>query len=183
MVYANARAFRYSFPPEFWGRVAKVAPTVMSAKFSNAGTLVESLAASEERINFLPIDMAVVRFAELAPRTTTACWATAASMGPQPSLAVMDAVLRGDVARARVVDADIAWANAPIQALIDSPQEFASYNIQVEKIRIDASGYCVAGPIRPPYDVIPEAYARGARECGRRWAELCHKYGRVEAQP
>ncbi len=42
-----------------------------------------------------------------------------------------------------------------------------------------ASGYCKPGPIRPPYDVMPEDFAEGCRESGRRFAELRTKY----AQP
>src|SRR5205085_4784026 len=40
MVYANARAFRFGFAPEFWGQVAQRAPTVMSAKYSNTRELL-----------------------------------------------------------------------------------------------------------------------------------------------
>lgn len=56
-------------------------------------------------------------------------------------------------------------------------EEFAHYNIQLEKIRFDEAGYSKAGPIRPPYDHMPEAYIERAKECGRRWAELQKKYG------
>src|ERR1700735_3055772 len=34
MVYGNGRAFRFSFPPEFWKRVVDAAPTLMAAKYS-----------------------------------------------------------------------------------------------------------------------------------------------------
>jgi hypothetical protein len=56
--------------------------------------------------------------------------------------------------------------------LLTKPDVFASYNIQIEKIRIETAGYCRPGPIRPPYNVIPEPFAAAARECGRRWATL-----------
>ena len=56
--------------------------------------------------------------------------------------------------------------------LLAKPEIFASYNIQFEKIRIETAGYCNPGPIRPPYNVIPDEYAEAARECGRRWAQL-----------
>ena len=176
MVYANARAFRFNFSPEFWGQVAQRAPTVMSAKFSNPQQLLASLEASGGRINFVPNEGAAYRFAELSPETTTACWATAASMGPQPAVALMDAILSGDMARAKQISDDCAWAGEPVDHIIAAPDVFASYNIQLEKIRIDAAGYCKAGPIRPPYDVMPEDYAEASRECGRRWAQLCQKY-------
>jgi len=176
MVYANARAFRFNFSPEFWGQVARQAPTVMSAKFSNPQQLLASLEASGDRINYVPNEGAAYRFAELSPATTTVCWATAASMGPQPANALMDAILSGDMARAKQISDDCAWAGQPVEEIIHSPEVFASYNIQLEKIRIDAAGYCKAGPTPPPYDGMPADYAEGARECGRRWAQLCQKY-------
>lgn len=172
MAYANARAFRFSFPLEFWAAVAKEAPTVMSAKYSRPDGLKELIAATERRVHFMPIDMGVAQFHALSPETTTACWATAAAMGPEPAVAVIDAVLRKDAPRIKQLSADIAWTNEPIQGMLNNPELFASYNIQLEKVRIAAAGYCKPGPIRPPYDVFPEEYAAGARECGRRWAEL-----------
>ncbi len=179
MVYANTRAFRFDFNAEFWRQVAQQAPTVTSAKYSNAKSLLAVLEASGGRVNFVPNDNAVFEFARLSPHTTTACWATAASMGPQPSIALMDAILKGDTGRAEGIAADIGWANAPSDALVHNAELFASYNIQMEKVRINAAGYCNAGPIRPPYDVIPADMAEDARECGRRWARLCAKYARV----
>jgi dihydrodipicolinate synthase/N-acetylneuraminate lyase len=176
MVYANSRAFRYGFPAEFWAGVVDRAPTVTSAKFSDPKRLAECADAAKARVHFLPHDMAVHEFARIAPGTTTACWATAAAMGPEPSLAIVNAVLAGDEPRTAAVAADIAWANEPIAGLIATPEVFASYNIQIEKIRIDAAGYCRAGPIRPPYGIVPDEYVEAARECGRRWAALCDKY-------
>src|SRR5438552_17130388 len=153
----------------------------MSGKFSNAGTLLDCLAVSKGKVHFLPNEGAVLRFAELSPDTTTACWATAASMGPQPAVALMDAILTKDMDRARTVDADLKWASEPVEDIIRNAELFASYNIQVEKIRIDAAGYSKAGPIRPPYNVVAEDIAEASRECGRRWAELVKKYTPVQA--
>ena len=176
MVYANQRAFRFDFNDDFWRDVARTVPSVMSAKFSNPKRLLDALKASEGRIHFLPNETAVLRFMELSPETTTACWATAASMGPEPVMAIMKAALAGDKARLAEINKDIAWASEPIMPLVENPAEFASYNIQVEKLRIDAAGYCMAGPIRPPYDVMPEKWAEASRECGRRWAQIRPKY-------
>lgn len=175
MVYANMRAFRFSFPLEFWSAVTKAAPTVTSAKYSRAQGLKELVAATERRVNFMPIDMTVAEFYSISPETTTACWATAAAMGPQPAVAIMDAIHKSDHARIKELNEQIAWANQPIAGMLEKPDLFASYNIQLEKVRIEAAGYCKPGPIRPPYDVFPEEHAAGARECGRRWAELCKR--------
>ena len=87
----------------------------------------------------------------------------------------MDAIAKKDTARIKKLNDDIAWANEPVAPMIEKPELFQHYNIQLEKVRIEAAGYCKPGPIRPPYDVFPEEYAAGARECGKRWAELCKR--------
>lgn len=176
MVYANQRAFRFDFNDDFWEAVAKRAPTVMSAKFSAPKRLLNVLAVSDGRINFLPHENAVHDFMRLSPETTTACWSTAASMGPSPTMAIMKAIMAGDSPAAEKINEDLNWANDPVMSIVAVPEEFASYNIQIEKIRIDEAGYCKAGPIRPPYDVIPEAYEQAARLCAQRWVELVSKY-------
>lgn len=172
MVYANARAFRYNFPTEFWEQVSKLAPTVIAAKVSNSKFLTENISVTGKRINFFPSDMVVREFFQLSPQTTTACWATAASMGPIPSIALMRAIENGDYKQIEIKAGLIAWANEPIAELIQQPEIFASYNIQIEKVRINAAGYCDSGPIRPPYSHLPKEYESAAQECGRRWASL-----------
>lgn len=176
MVYANARAFRYSFPLEFWEAVAKTAPTVVAAKFSRPKNLKELIAGTQGRINFVPNEMTVASFYVTSPETTTACWATSAAMGPLPVIAMMDAILNNKQEAIKELDAAIAWANEPIKPLVENPEAFASFNIQIEKTRINEAGYSRCGPIRPPYDYLPAEYDTASRECGRRWAALCEKY-------
>lgn len=180
MVYANPRAFRFNFTdPKFWSVIRKAAPTVVAAKFSRAKALLPCLEASDGNVHFLPHDDAVHDFYKLSPKTTTACWATSASMGPEPPRALIDAILNGDSQRAEVVAADITWANAPTKTLVDDPELFASYNIQMEKTRITSSGYCNAGPNRPPYDVFPDELRVAAEEVGMRWRTIREKYAQA----
>ena len=182
MVYGNGRAFRFPFPPQFWRRVVDAAPTLMAAKYSRPQALLDSLAAARGRVHFLPHDGALSKFAELSPETTTACWSTAGSMGPEPVLAQMRALLSHDAETLRRIAADLAWAREPIAEITSDPDLFATYNIQLEKIRIEAAGYCKAGPIRPPYNVMPERYAERARENAQRWRQLCQKYSNAFAR-
>ncbi|MFJ9929069.1 MULTISPECIES: dihydrodipicolinate synthase family protein [Streptomyces] len=172
MVYANARAFRYTFPVEFWQGVSSQAPTVTSAKVSRAPQLERMLEVTGKKVNFIPSDMVVHDFAARAPQTTTACWATAAGMGPEPSIALMDALRRGDSEAAGRAVAGIAWANEPLAHLFADQEIFASYNTQIEKSRIAAAGYCRPGPVRSPYHHLPEEYAAASAVCGQRWREL-----------
>jgi trans-o-hydroxybenzylidenepyruvate hydratase-aldolase len=177
MVYANARAFRFNFTEQdFWRNVIDVAPSVMSAKFSMSKAVVPLQEVTKGRVHFLPHDEAVTAFYKLAPQSTTACWATAASMGPEPSLAMINAILGHDGERIATVSADIAWALEPIAPLLATPERFASFNIQVEKLRINAAGYCKGGPIRPPYSLVPSDIKSMSDECGLRWKSLRPKY-------
>jgi trans-o-hydroxybenzylidenepyruvate hydratase-aldolase len=175
MVYANEQAFRFSFPASFWAAVVAAAPTVTSAKVGSPLTYLERLAVSNGKVNFLPIDMMALAFAQQSPHTMTAMWATAACMGPQPCLALMDAIDAKDLERAGEIAKDLWWANENFIPGNDF-DEFNKFNLQLEKIRFNEAGYCNAGPIRPPYDIVPEEYVKNARECGSRWAELVHKY-------
>jgi dihydrodipicolinate synthase/N-acetylneuraminate lyase len=174
MVYANERAFRFPFAtsPQFWHDLVVAAPTATSAKFSRPATFAQLREASGGRVHFLPNDSRVREFAEIAPEAVTACWATAASMGPEPCLRLIAAINRGDAETVATIDKEIAECNEPLHAVMADATLFASYNIQIEKIRINAAGYCDAGPIRPPYDVIPDEIRAQAVECGQRWRAL-----------
>ena len=181
MVYGNGRAFRFKFPPEFWSRVVEVAPTLMAAKYSRPESLLAALEASKGRVHFLPHDGGLAKFADLSPETTTACWSTAVSMGPEPVLAQMRAHLAKDAEQSRKVAADLSWVREPIKEIVSDAELFAMYNIQLEKIRIQEAGYCKAGPIRPPYNFMPAPYLEKVHEHARRWRELCEKYARATA--
>ncbi len=172
MVYANTRAFRFDFGLNFWTGIAQNAPTVISAKSSAPVELIERQRVTGGRVHFLPNEMVADKFYALAPQSTTAIWATAAAMGPQPALAMIRAITAGDREAIEALSRDFAYVHEPIQSILANPAVFASYNIQVEKVRIKTAGYCEPGPIRPPYDVVPKDYELGAEECGRRWAAL-----------
>ena len=177
MVYANPRAFRFDFGVDFWAGVAQKAPTVMSAKFSSKGILKQSVAASKGKVNFVPPVGMAYEFAQISPETANTCWIPA--VGPQVALALMKALAAGDAQQAKAVADDIAWANEPHHAIVGSQEVFASYNIQLEKVLMGASGYCKPGPIRPPYNVMPEDMIKACREGGERYAKLREKYSKV----
>jgi trans-o-hydroxybenzylidenepyruvate hydratase-aldolase len=181
MVYANVRAFRFDFPAEFWSRVSREAPSVIAAKFSRPKNLPELIRTAGGRIHFMPNETTVAGFAKIAPDTTTACWATAASMGPEPVLAMMEAVRRRDDAAIARIASSMAWANEPVQSIIEDPARFAQFNIQLEKVRINAAGYCNSGPIRPPYGNLPDDIRQAAEACGGRWATLRTQAGDLAA--
>lgn len=172
MVYANTRAFRFTFPDEFWEAVIRVAPTVVSAKYAQPRDLRNLIRITQGRVNIVPNEMTLARFYAEALESTICCWATAASMGPKPTIALMRAVERRDHDAVRRISAALDWANAPIVPIISNPDVFAQFNIQMEKVRINAAGYCKAGPSRSPYGTMPPDFTGFSQECGRRWAIL-----------
>ena len=174
MVYANSRAFRYDFSVEFWKQISKEAPTVICSKFSNRRILRDVVSVTGGKIVLVPVASQAHAFAEIVPEATTACWIPA--VGPQPAKALMTAILSRDWQHAAKVAEDIAWAHEPIHHITAAPEIFASYNIQLEKTVMESSGYCKAGPVRPPYNVIPKDHQEAARECGKRFARLREKY-------
>ena len=177
MVYANPRAFRFDFGVEFWRGVATKAPTVMSAKFSSKNILKECVAASQGKVNFVPPVGLAYEMAQISPASQTTCWIP--SVGPQVAIALMKALADGNAAQAKSVANDIAWANEPHHAITGSQEIFASYNIQLEKVLMAASGYAKTGPIRPPYNYMPEEYRKAATEGGQRYAKLREKYSKL----
>jgi dihydrodipicolinate synthase/N-acetylneuraminate lyase len=177
MVYANPRAFRFPFDVDFWAQVVKKAPTVMSAKFSSKAILRKVVEVTQNRVNLVPPVGLAYECARLSPESQTTCWMP--SVGPQVGLALMKALAARDAQRAKAVADDIAWANEPHHVMTGSQEIFASYNIQMEKILMEASGYCKPGPIRPPYDVMPEDFRKAATEGGQRYAKLRDKYSKL----
>jgi trans-o-hydroxybenzylidenepyruvate hydratase-aldolase len=177
MVYANQRAFRFTFPDEFWAAIVDSAPTVTSAKYAMPRDLKRLLEVTRGQVNIIPNEMTMPRFVAEAPEATTACWATAASMGPQPVVALMRALAAGEHARVEEISAAIAWANKPIEPIVFNPEVFALCNIQLEKTRIEAAGYCRPGPVRPPYGPMTTEQTEASRECGRRWRLVCERIG------
>ena len=177
MVYANPRAFRFAFDVEFWTRIVDTAPTVMSAKFSSKAILKKVVEVTRGRVNLVPPVGLAYEFAQLSPDSQTTCWMP--SVGPQVGLALMKALAARQAQQAKAVADDIAWANEPHHAITGSQEIFASYNIQMEKILMGASGYCKPGPIRPPYDVMPEDFRKAATEGGQRYGKLREKYSKL----
>jgi dihydrodipicolinate synthase/N-acetylneuraminate lyase len=172
MAYANERAFRFAFTNDFWSGIIHKAPTVTSAKYSRPKDLKSLLSVVQGRINIVPNEMTISHFYSDSPETTTACWATAASMGPRPVIELMNAVRRNDLPEIERLSNVLAWANETVKPIIGDKELFGMYTVQLEKTRINAAGYCNSGPLRPPYTEIPENVRIAAIECGRRWALL-----------
>ena len=172
MVYANSFFFKFTYPLEFWQGIAARCPTVVACKvgFGFDRAVFEAAGA---QVNFMHGEGGTLSAAyESVPESVTASWATSCAMGPEPWVAALKAINAGDVDRAREVLADIGSVPLPIPDFAD----FAKYNLQLEKTRIQAAGYMRCGPPRPPYTDIPPAWRAAAETNGKAWAELRQRY-------
>jgi len=177
MAYWNVGIFRFPFPPPFWVELTKRAPTVIAAKLFGDLMIDELLDMTQNKIRFLPHCQMAYKHKLMNPEENTAFWSTEAAMGPEPVLALRDALDARDYDKARAITRDLSYIMETFMPK-EGPAEFAKYNIQLEKIRMNEAGYCNAGPIRPPYHVVAKDIEEGGRECGRRWKELRPKYAR-----
>ncbi len=173
-IYANANAFKFQFPPPFWAQVSAI-PQVIMAKYGLLTHLLTDIAVSQKRIKFLPIDGEYYAGARLDPDFIDAFWASGAVCGPAVATALRDEIAQAkqtnDWTRAQQLTGGI---NESLRYLIPNGdfELFNKYNIGLEKARMDAGGWMKAGPLRPPYHLVPEQYLESAKVSGQKWAEL-----------
>jgi dihydrodipicolinate synthase/N-acetylneuraminate lyase len=172
-IYANPEAFKFEFPRAFWAQVAEL-PQVVTAKYIGIAALVPDLAAVRGRIKLLPIDFDYYAAARIDD-SVDAFWSSGAACDPLVTVVLRDLVAEArrtnDWSKAR----DLAHKLGPTAAPLfpnGSFKAFSTYNIGLEKARMDAAGWMKAGPIRPPYHIVPEEYLIGARRSGEMWAAV-----------
>lgn len=181
MVYANSGAFRFNFPVEFWEGVAKKAPTVVAAKFGQTSITKEVVEVTGGRISLVSVDRTALDAAKQAPGHIRALWTLGA--GLNTGRALIDAINAGQWERAEDVRNDINWAMEHTLQY-RKPEIFASFNIQLNRVAMDATGLVNTGPIRPPYQLstMPQEYYDNCVENGERWMELEKKYANARVQ-
>jgi dihydrodipicolinate synthase/N-acetylneuraminate lyase len=172
ITYDNAFAFKGRLMPDTYRQLAGI-PQVVAAKYTSVdGLYRQVMAAVRGRIRLMPIELDWYPASQWYPQDAAACWSSSASCDPYPSVRLRDLIASGRLRDAEALTRRLAWTYETLYPGGGDWHLFSIYNIPLEKIRIDAAGYMKAGPVRPPYHHIPEAYAEGARENGRRWRAL-----------
>ena len=173
-IYANTEAFKFEFPRPFWAQVGSIRQ-VVTAKYVGTDTLLTDINLSQKNIKLMPIDFNYYGAARMEPDFVDAFWTSGAVCGPTVATHLRDLV--ASAKKSGNWDAAKAFNEklGPTAAPLFPPggfSEFSMYNIGLEKARMDAAGWMKAGPIRPPYHIVPEAYLENARLSGRMWADL-----------
>lgn len=181
MIYANARFFKSTFPTGFWAGVAKKAPTVVVTKMSYShANLLDDLRVAAQQINFMPGEGAIYAAYRMARPRVTAIWSSGmACMGPEPVVALADAILRDDEKKVEEIWRDIRSVPS-IAPAEEYAAGFAHYNAQINKYITNVAGYVRGGPCRAPYRIsdLPESWKEGAELRAEAWNQLRRKYMR-----
>lgn len=174
VVYNNPSAFKSKITPAMWAELADI-PQVVGAKYGSYNEQYDScLEAVNGKIRLMTMEKDWVKVYKLAPEHNIACWSGGASCHPKPVVALREAIFTGDLPKAEELSTAIKQTYETFFPRGDRDL-FRLYTIQVEKLRIQEAGYIHAGPSRPPYHEIPEEFAEGARESGRRWRQLADR--------
>lgn len=166
-VYDNTAAFRGIIPRAVYHAMASI-PQIVAVKYAGGASVGfrfhNDLAVVGTAFPLMLIEtdwypawtMYGEQYAPMAWSSTTAC-------GPQPVLALRDALRSGRDSDARWLSERLRWAHEPFLVGQDFA-EFSKYNVPLEKIRVNAAGYINVGRCRPPYteDLVPQRHVDGA---------------------
>ena len=193
LIYSNYTFFKSDFLPEFWAGIAKTAPTVACDKISHGTEHIQEDMAAAPNINFIPNTGAGYNLWKKSPagRVTT-MWAT--SPAPEPYVALIDAMNKGDAAKAEQIQQEIRAANSPGGAprpAAAQPEhttwkerqetDHARYNAQHNKHMWNVSGYLNMGPFRAPYIDLPAHEAHEIEESMKRWMPFRDRFVKAAA--
>lgn len=180
MVYANSMYFKSVFPTEFWAGLAHRAPTVTLCKVSyGVEHIVEDLDVAGQQINFIVGESNLYDAYKKAGTRITAGWATSAGLGPEPVVALIDAILKDDAARAAEVAGDLKSLPPTFPPPGEFRRDFPYYNAQINKYMGNRSGFANFGPFRAPYTDLPDGLPEHLDKVIEARKALRQKYARA----
>lgn len=181
VIYDNPISFRGKISPAAYAQLAKI-PQIVAAKYPVLGpSFLADRDAVGDAVRLLPVERDWYHVWLWDREGALACWSGSASCGPAAATALRDALAAGDESTAKAIARAYGHASRTFFPQ-GSFELFSTYNVQLEKIRINEAGYINAGPPRPPYTQCPPDFAEGARESGRRLASLHATWAAVAAE-
>jgi 4-(2-carboxyphenyl)-2-oxobut-3-enoate aldolase len=168
-VYDNTAAFRGIIPRPVYRALTEL-PQVVAIKYAGGASVGfrfhNDLAVVRTAFPLMPIETDwYPAWSMYGPHLAPMCWSSTTACGPAPVLALRDALQDGREDDARWLTERLRWAHEPF-LVGQNFEEFAKYNVPLEKIRVNAAGYIAVGRCRPPYteDLVPRQHVDGAIE-------------------
>ncbi|WP_127127049.1 dihydrodipicolinate synthase family protein [Georgenia sp. SYP-B2076] len=181
----DAALVAYDNPGVFKGKISTTAyaglatiPQIVAAKYTggkSTETFGADLAALDGRFALLPLVENWVSMVKAFPGQVHAAWTGDAACGPEPLVALSEALRTRNWDVAERIDEELEWALEPLFPDGDLAK-FMAYSIQIDRAKFIGSGYSNPGPTRHPYTTAPEEYIAGGTEAGRRWATIRARY-------
>src|SRR5262249_23666619 len=155
----------------FWAGIAATAPTVVTAKVAyDIGHLADDIRVAGHQVVFQPGQRDIMpAYLELGAEIK-AIWSTWAAMGPEPLVALADAMTREDTKRVAEIWDDIT--SLPPGLPLAERERFREFNAQLCGEHNRAAGYIRSGPTRAPYRDLPELWREVGNRYGRAWAVM-----------
>lgn len=180
LIYANQNFFKTTFPTPFWRQIGQKGKTVVLAKmsYSVVNLLEDSKAAPQ--VNFMPGEGAAYkawRMTRGTPYQISTIWSSGSiGMGPEPTIALADAILKDDEKRVEEIWAD--FEALPPSFPANPPGTFAELNLQANRYLANQGDYLKPSPTRVPYllDDLPEHWKQTMDKRAVAWKELRKKY-------
>lgn len=170
MVYENPVAFRVTFAAESWQQLSRI-PNVVAAKVgTDPTTMINALRLVGHDLRLMPIDRLLPTYSEYG---AGACWSTDVALGPWAVLAMARACQKGELARAREIQAEFLELDRRFGIPL---ADIHRYSSSWHKLTADAAGWSRGGATRPPLVHVPREVVEKALLFGREYARLAEKY-------
>jgi dihydrodipicolinate synthase/N-acetylneuraminate lyase len=170
MIYHNPPLHHITIPPEAFRKlVAKPNIVAMKDSHRDPTTFMQLQEIIRGKISVFVNQTQLYPYAMLG---AAGCWSIHAWMGPSPLIRARDACLAQDWESVKKICMDIA--NAFSMGGGGAPN--LQWRENSCKLAINEAGYCHAGPLRPPFRIVPDEVKQRAREMAKKWRALCEAY-------
>jgi trans-o-hydroxybenzylidenepyruvate hydratase-aldolase len=180
MIYANQNFFKTTFPTPFWREIGRRGKSVVITKISySIANLLQDREAAPQ-VNFMAGEGSIYnawRMTRGTPHKITTIWSSgSAGMGPEPYVALADAILRDDEQRVDEIHKDLS--SLPPLFSPTPPGTFAELNVQANRYALNIAGYLKPSPTRVPYllDDMPDNWKTQVEAHAKAYMELRKKY-------
>jgi hydratase-aldolase len=167
MIYHNPTLHHVTIPVPAFEELVKY-PNIIAMKDSHRDTM-QFMKLQEIIKGKISVFCNWMQFHPYYQLSAAGFWSIDAWMGPQVLLAYHEAVVAGDIDRAK----EILFAVSPVG--LDRKVNL-SWRETASKIGIHHAGYVEPGPLRPPFVEIPADVEKGQKARAEKWKALCERY-------
>ncbi len=175
MIYHNPTHHRVTIPVGAFKRIIEK-PNIVGMKDSHRTPLqfVELMNIVKGKISVFVNQTQAFPYMMLG---AAGCWSFNVWMGPAPVVRLREAWLAQDWETAKQLSLELDGVNR-----VGPNIGNLSWRENVYKLATNEAGYCYAGPLRPPFRVVPQEVSDNSKKIAAYWKTLCEKYPLV-SQP